>query len=180
MSRGFASDDIMIWPEEIEPPPAGWVNDASNQAVAAAWLNARTYPSPDVTLPLMRGSNIVGTARPIVDADTMETINVIDTASPQKTLAEQLAQMASNRAERASIVTALKALKETATNTIAQAQASVTTAQAIAPTAWTGTQRTEAQKMRAAIIEADKNTLQVARDYNDLRKLLLRYFKEAE
>jgi hypothetical protein len=150
------------------------------EAQATAEYDAQAYPAPDVTLPLVRGTNVIGKARPVVDADTMETINLVDTASPQTTMPKQWAQAASNRAERASIVTALKALKETATNTIAQAQASVTTAQAIAPTAWTGTQRTEAQKIRAAIIDADRNTLQVARDYNDLRKLLLRYFKEAE
>ena len=95
---------ITRWEAAWPQPDAATIE--SHRAAAQAWwiptyYPQAQYPSPDVTLPLMRGSNVVGKARPVVDADTLETINLIDSASPQNSWAEQQTQREANRTEYA-------------------------------------------------------------------------------
>lgn len=65
------------------------------------------YPEPDITVPLMSGTNAVGTARLLVDADTMEVGAVTNSASPQTAWTEQVAQWKAERDARATALSEL-------------------------------------------------------------------------
>ena len=123
-----------------------------------------TYPTPETLVPMVDATGLrVGTARILVDATTLETIAVVDTASPQRPWAVQREAILSNRMDRAAIIAALKALRDDSTN-------AVTEAQAIDPSAWTGAQKTQVQMIRKASIDTAKTC-------NELRKILLQYWK---
>jgi cysteine synthase len=62
------------------------------RAPTAAELAAELYPLPDVVVPLVGTNGVqVGTARIVVDRETMQAVAVVDSASPQKPWAEQRA-----------------------------------------------------------------------------------------
>jgi len=78
------------------------------------------YPAPDVTIPMMDSDgNQIGTARLIADAE-LNLVAVIDTASPQRPVGEQIAafreRAAASRAER-------RALRSAARRTVADVDA---------------------------------------------------------
>jgi hypothetical protein len=73
---------------------SAWINTyvATNAEVQAQILAAQAaaYPTPDVTVPMVdTNGTVVGTARIVVDRETLETIAVINTASPQRPWQEQ-------------------------------------------------------------------------------------------
>jgi hypothetical protein len=160
MSDGSISD----WTCELPIPDE---KDLPRTEDAILIVASQSYPSPDITVPMVDADgDSVGTARILVDPDTMEVRAVINSASPQRTWSDQKAQLASNATERAAVVSALKVLKTTMTNSIAQAQA-------IDPAAWTGAQRTQMQAVRRVLIDQ-------AQDCNAMRRALLRYLKTTE
>jgi len=68
---------------------------------------SEVYPSPDITVPMMDSSNVVGTARLLVDSETMEVAAVINTASPQHPWSAQLAAWRADRDARAAALAGL-------------------------------------------------------------------------
>ena len=55
-------------------------------------LATTDFPSPDIVVPLVGTNGVqVGTARIVVDRETMQAVAVVDSASPQKPWAEQRA-----------------------------------------------------------------------------------------
>lgn len=176
--------DVIEWPDGIEKPTAAWLIAPSNHTDAAMWLNAQEYPAPDITVPMVNtNGNPIGTCRIVVDAATLEPVAVINTASPQRPWSEQRAAIASNRTDRAAVVSTLKALKTSMTNTIANATNALGEAQAlsVATATWTNSnQRAYLNAARVAAVDAARAAKQSADDLNALRKVLLQYFKEIE
>ena len=157
-----------VW---LDTAPEQTGTDADGRAIyrapTAAELAMEAYPLPESVVPLIGTNGVqVGTARIVVDATTMQPIAVVNSASPQKSWAEQRAEYQASASSRASIVTELKGLKTSMTNAIAVAQA-------IDPTAWTGAQRTQMQAVRRGLIDQAQNS-------NALRRMLLKYFRVNE
>lgn len=181
-THGGSGDEFIAFDEagRVESFPAlprptdAWLAASSNQQAAAAWLDAITHSPETVSRPQVFSSSAPALV-PVVGSNAWldvrasadgEIFGVPGMASPLKSQVERDAWAQSNIVLRASIITALKALKVDCTNAIAEAQA-------VDPTAWTGTQRTQAQAIRKAMIDE-------AQAINALRKQLLRYFKVEE
>jgi hypothetical protein len=101
----------------------------------------------------------------VVDSNG-QIITYEDHASPRPDAVERQRRIAEAIGNQVSIVDALKALKTTMTNNIAQAQA-------IDPSAFSGGQKTQVQALRKAIIDD-------AQAVNALRKTLLKFYKVTE
>lgn len=81
-SAALAADAMAISDEDV----------AVAQAELDADIAAEQYPAPDVTVPTVDAEgNKVGTARLLVNAVTLDTIVVLDSASPQRPWSEQKA-----------------------------------------------------------------------------------------
>lgn len=139
---------------------------AAVDAVEAAEAAVR-YPEPDTTVPMVDASGVtVGTARIVANAVTLEPIIVVNSQSPKRSWQDQKGDIVSAVIERYAIVTELKNLKSGMVATIDAAQA-------IDPSSFSGTQKTQIQNLRGVAIDN-------AKAINNLRKVLQRYFKEPE
>lgn len=79
-------------------------------------LATTDFPSPDIVVPLLGTNGVqVGTARIVVDRETMQAVAVVDSASPQKPWAEQ----------RAAAVKAMKARQDAKKGVNGQLQARI-------------------------------------------------------
>jgi hypothetical protein len=138
------------------------------------------FPSPDITVPVLDAAGAqTGTARLLVDA-TGTLVIVTDSASPQRPVADQLADFVAVSGSQGAAVDAMKALKDGMVATITAAQAAKSAAQAVDQTAFTGGQRTQFQALRQATIDVSNATIDAARAANDLRKALLKLYKQEE
>lgn len=72
--------------------------EAITDAQVATWRASVTYPAPEVTAPLIAGSNQLGTASLYVDAETMMVCATTNTASPRRTASQQAAERAARKA----------------------------------------------------------------------------------
>ena len=100
------------------------------------------YPEPDVTVPLVdTNGTTIGTARILVDAETLQPLAVVNSASPQKPWTEQNAQrkeiLAALKAERVALKAMYDALAkdsklDKATKDAATSAASAALAAAVA------------------------------------------------
>jgi hypothetical protein len=155
--------------EELAIDKAGELAAAGASVAAGVEIPARRgYPEPEALAPLVNAAGeAVGLARIVVDAETLELVAAVDTASPRRSWARQRAQIASNRVERAAVVEGLRGLRVSMTNTLAQALA-------IDPAAFpAGAQRVQMQATRKALADG-------ARDANEFRRVMLRYLKATE
>ena len=166
------------WPYAF-PPPSTW---PTGTAVEAWCADRDGHPDPENLAPVV-DTNATPTgaeARLLVDSLTMEVFAVVDSASPRRGWSQQQADYRSQITNRADIVTNLKALKPAMTNTIAQAQAAKAKAQALTQAGFAGTQSNTVKAVRAALIDTAQVEIDTAQAANQLRKLLLQYFKETE
>jgi hypothetical protein len=66
--------------------------EAYDLAEALQWEAARSYPAPDITVPMLDADGAqIGTARIVVDSSTMQAVAVVNSASPQRPWSEQRA-----------------------------------------------------------------------------------------
>ena len=138
------------------------------------------FPSPDITVPVLDLTGTqTGTARLLVDS-TGALVIVTDSASPQRPVADQLAEFVAVSGSGRAAVDAMKALKDGMVATIAAAQEAKAAAQAVDQTAFTGAQRTQFQALRQATIATADATIDAARAANDLRRALLKLYKQEE
>jgi hypothetical protein len=78
-------------------------------------VEANIYPQPDYVVPTLDAQgNQVGTARILVDAETLAIIAVIDTASPQRPWTEQRAAFAERQQRNANAASTARSVKDNA------------------------------------------------------------------
>jgi hypothetical protein len=152
----------------IEPLGTNTVDQArSNLLARIAEIPPTPMPYGIETPVLVLPSANTGTpAYGIVVDSSGQLVTYEDHASPRPDAAERQRRIAEAITNQVSIVDALKALKTTMTNNIAQAQA-------IDPASFTGAQKTQVQALRKAMIDN-------AQAVNALRKTLLKFYKVTE
>jgi hypothetical protein len=177
--------------QEIDP---GWSRKAEyiaatgdtnlNYAAAMAWDEAQRKATPLVfDQPLQARIETPATDGHVYGLEvdpTSGAVVPVQRESTRKTQAQYEADRAAAFALSGSIVDALKTLKPTMTNNIAQAQAAKAAWQAVDPTAWTGAQRTQMQAVKAAGIAAANQAIDDAQAVNLFRRTLLRFYKVEE
>jgi hypothetical protein len=138
------------------------------------------YPAPDSVVPVLDADgNQTGTARLLVDSSGALVV-VTDSASPQRSVAAQIAEFVAVAGSGRAAVDAMKALKPGMVATIDAAQAAKAAAQAVDQTVFTGTQRTQFNALRQATIATADAAIESARAANDLRKALLKLYRNEE
>lgn len=65
------------------------------------------YPEPNVTVPLMLGTNVIGTARLYVDAATMGMMATTNSNSPERPYAVQVLDLKREQAAKAAVIAEL-------------------------------------------------------------------------
>jgi len=112
-----------------EPSPNIATLEALDGPTVDAWYAATLEkPTPSVTVPMVDSNLVaVGTARLLVDAETMETIIVTNSHSPERVWAEQRADALAARATQDTLRADCKALKTEISTNKDQTQAVVTT-----------------------------------------------------
>jgi hypothetical protein len=156
----------------------------TNDAAVIAWDADRQANTPLVmTRPIQARIETPATDGHVYGLEvdpTSGAVVPIQRESTRKTQAQYEADRAAAFAAATSIVDALKALRPTMTNGMAQAQAVKAAWQAVDPAAWTGAQKTQVQAMRNAGIAAANQAIDDARAVNLLRRTLLRFYKVEE
>ena len=87
--------------------------EAAAAAEAAELAACAEYPTPESVVPMVNANgDQIGTARILVDSETMEPICVVNSASPRRAWAIQKAEHSSKKTDRAAKVAQAKAAKQ--------------------------------------------------------------------
>jgi len=137
-------------------------------------LATTDFPSPDIVVPLMGTNGVqVGTARIVVDRETMQAVAVVDSASPQKPWAEQraaaVAEMTARAAHRANLA-AIKTDLDQVEAALDQIDATTTGPMGVAIAATTGATKTALQEVRKVIADMKTATKNLKQASEKLRR----------
>lgn len=169
---------VIIENSLVEWPYTNAIPDAwPDAAMAATWCASNPAPNPDVTVPLMAGGKVIGTARIVVDAATMEPLAVINSASPQRSIATQVAELSARQQSNSAHRDRLAAI-ESDLNTVEDAMAATNWTDIVVTNIFTSAATWTNANQRGSIV-AIKDALQAAKSNENAMRQAIKNLRQA-